>query len=320
MSTDRENLHVILARPRGFCAGVERAIEIVEQALMRYGAPIYVRHQIVHNHDVVERLRARGAVFVEDVDEVPEGEITVFSAHGVSRNTEAEAQNRGLDVIDATCPLVRKVHKEGERYAGLGYDVVLIGHAGHPEVEGTRGRIDGRLHVIATAQEVADLDVADPSRVAYITQTTLSVLDTRKVIAALRSRFPDILGPDTRDICYATQNRQMALLGLIDDVDLVLVVGAPNSSNSNRLRELGESHGIASRLIQGPDGIVESWLDDVAAVGLTAGASAPEHLVQDVLIRLAEIRPITVEERIGVAETVSFRLPESLYRVRRSAA
>ncbi|MDQ0315494.1 4-hydroxy-3-methylbut-2-enyl diphosphate reductase [Amorphus orientalis] len=320
MLSEPAPLLVVLAQPRGFCAGVNRAIEIVERALSHYGAPVYVRHQIVHNHHVVEGLRARGAVFVDEIDEIPDGGVTVFSAHGVSRRVEGEAALRDLDVIDATCPLVRKVHKEGARYAGLGYDVVLIGHRGHAEIDGTIGRIDGRLHLIASPAEVADIEVADPERVAYITQTTLSVIDTRDVIAALRARFPAAVGPDTRDICYATQNRQKALLDLIEDVDLLLVVGASNSSNSNRLRELGARHGVPSHLIDGPAMLDPDWLEGVGAVGLTAGASAPEALVQDVVARLGDWRRVTVEERDGVEEAVQFPLPERLRSLDQSAA
>lgn len=317
-------LRIVLARPRGFCAGVVRAIDIVERALSVHGAPVYVRHEIVHNAHVVAELRAKGAIFVEEVDEVPEGAVTVFSAHGVGRSVERAAAARGLDVIDAICPLVSRVHKEGARYAALGFDVVLIGHAGHPEVEGTRGRIDGRLHVIARADEVSRLEVADPLRVAFVTQTTLSVSDTSDVIAALKSRFPAIVGPDTRDICYATQNRQAAVLDLAPDVDAILVVGATNSSNSNRLREIGEGAGRPSFLIGSAQELDLAWLEDVDAVGLTAGASAPERLVQDVVARLSLWRPVTVETRDGVEEKVEFRLPARLagrdMRFRREAA
>jgi 4-hydroxy-3-methylbut-2-enyl diphosphate reductase len=299
---------------------VERAIEIVERALSFYGPPVYVRHQIVHNHIVVDRLRARGAIFVDEIDEIPEGMITVFSAHGVSRKVAADAGTKGLEVIDATCPLVRKVHKEGARYARLGYDVVLIGHAGHPEVEGTRGQIDGRLHVISQPDEVDAITVIDPARVAYVTQTTLSVFDTRKVIDALRRRFPKVVGPDTRDICYATQNRQMALLELVDEVQLVLVVGAQNSSNSNRLKELGESHGLPSHLIDGPACLDPAWIETVESLAITAGASAPEKSVQDIIARLGELRSVTVEEREAVAEAVTFRLPDRLHQLRQMAS
>jgi 4-hydroxy-3-methylbut-2-enyl diphosphate reductase len=307
-----EPLKVVLAQPRGFCAGVVRAIEIVERALALHGAPIYVRHEIVHNTYVVDQLRQRGAVFVESLDEVPDGALTVFSAHGVSRKTELEAQSRGLDVLDATCPLVRKVHLHGRRYAEQGYDVILIGHAGHPEVEGTRGQVPGRLHVIATVAEAERVDIENPARVAYITQTTLSVRDTRDVITALTRRFPAIVGPDVNDICYATQNRQTAVMDLARHVDLILVLGAANSSNSNRLREIGLQSGLPSYLIDGPWMLDRGWFDGVARVGITAGASAPENLVQDTIAKLATWRPVVVETLDGVEETIQFRLPSRL--------
>ena len=305
-------LRIILAQPRGFCAGVERAIEIVERALERYGAPVYVRHEIVHNHHVVEELRGRGAIFVNEVEEIPLGAVTVFSAHGVSRKVESDAANRRLDVIDATCPLVQKVHNEGRRYAGRDYDVILIGHAGHPEVEGTRGQIEGRLHVISSVAEVADLEVRDPARVAYITQTTLSVFDTRAVIDALQSRFPSLIGPDTRNICYATQNRQKAILDLVGSVDMIVVVGGLNSSNSRRLREIGEAAGVRSYLIDRPEAFEEAWLANVTTIGVTAGASAPEKLVQKTIERIGSFRSIVVETHGGIEENVQFRLPSRL--------
>jgi 4-hydroxy-3-methylbut-2-enyl diphosphate reductase len=306
------HFRVLLAKPRGFCAGVVRAIDIVERALQLYGPPVYVRHEIVHNKHVVESLRARGAVFVDDVREIPEGALTVFSAHGVSRSVEAEADDRGLDVIDATCPLVHRVHKEGRRYAERGYDVVLIGHEGHAEVEGTRGQIPGRLHVIGTPEEVSALQVQDPERVAYVTQTTLSIFDTRDVIAALKARFPAVIGPETRDICYATQNRQTAVLELAKHVELILVVGSANSSNSNRLKELGESAGVPSYLIDHPDMIDDRWLDGVTRIGLTAGASAPERLVNDTITHLALFGPVSIETLGSVEESVFFKLPQRL--------
>lgn len=305
-------LRVVLASPRGFCAGVIRAIEIVERALTIHGPPVYVRHEIVHNKHVVDRLRALGAIFVDEVDAIPEDAVTVFSAHGVTREVERNADRRNLDVIDATCPLVRKVHNEGRRYAEGGYDVVLIGHDGHPEVEGTRGQISGRLHVLCSTAEVERLKVADPGRVAYITQTTLSVFETRDIIAALQSRFPDIVGPDTRDICYATQNRQMAVLELAKSVQVILVVGARNSSNSNRLREIGEATGVPSHLIEAPSMIDPAWFAEIDAVGLTAGASAPEDLVQDSVRQLAAIRPIAIETIGDVHENIHFTLPRRL--------
>ncbi len=305
-------LTVLLAKPRGFCAGVVRAVEIVERAIAQTGAPVYVRHEIVHNTHVVEGLRAQGAVFVGEVDQIPAGATTIFSAHGVSRGVEAAAAARGLDVIDATCPLVQKVHNQGRRYAQLGYDVVLIGHEGHAEVEGTRGQIDGRLHVVATAAEVAGLIVADPEKVAYISQTTLSVQDTREVIAALTARFPAIVGPDIRNICYATQNRQAAVQAMAPHCDLILVVGSRSSSNTTRLREVGEIAGVASHLIEGPDAIDPDWFETVETVGFTAGASAPERLIQDAIDRLRDFRAVTVKELEGVDEEVVFRLPPRL--------
>lgn len=305
-------IRVLLAKPRGFCAGVVRAIDIVEQALQRYGAPVYVRHEIVHNKHVVAELRAKGAVFVEEVDEVPAGALVVFSAHGVSRAVENAAGERSLDVIDATCPLVRRVHREGQRYAQQGYDVVLIGHEGHVEVEGTRGQIDGTIQVAGTVADVERITVRDPARVAYVTQTTLSVFDTRDVIAALKERFPQAVGPDTRDICYATQNRQSAVLDLAREADLILVVGSANSSNSNRLREIGESTGVPSHLIDSAAQLDPAWFEGVRTVGLTAGASAPERLVRDTILQIGKIRPVVVETLAGIEENVEFRLPERL--------
>jgi len=305
-------LAVLLAKPRGFCAGVVRAVEIVERALAQAGAPVYVRHEIVHNTHVVEGLRAQGAVFVGEVDQIPPGATTIFSAHGVSRTVEAAAAARGLDVIDATCPLVQKVHNQGRRYAQLGYDVVLIGHEGHAEVEGTRGQIPGRLHVIATAAEVADLVVIDESRVAYVSQTTLSVQDTREVIAALTARFPAIVGPDIRNICYATQNRQAAVQAMAPHCDLILVIGSRSSSNSSRLREVGAIAGVESHLIEGPDAIDPAWFDAVDTVGFTAGASAPERLIQDTIERLRAFRSVNVRELDGTEEDIVFRLPQRL--------
>jgi 4-hydroxy-3-methylbut-2-enyl diphosphate reductase len=312
MTAGKRPLTVLLAKPRGFCAGVVRAVEIVERALAQAGAPVYVRHEIVHNTHVVEGLRAQGAVFVGEVDQIPEGATTIFSAHGVSRTVEAAASARGLDVIDATCPLVHKVHNQGRRYAEQGYDVVLIGHEGHAEVEGTRGQISGRLHVIARAEEVADLVVRDDARVAYITQTTLSVQDTREVIVALRTRFPAIVGPDTRNICYATQNRQAAVQAMVPWCDLILVIGSRSSSNSSRLREVGEIAGVESHLIEGPAAIEQSWFDEVETVGFTAGASAPERLIQDTIEALRRFRAVSVRELDGTEEEVVFRLPQRL--------
>ncbi|HEX2580782.1 MAG TPA: 4-hydroxy-3-methylbut-2-enyl diphosphate reductase [Dongiaceae bacterium] len=305
-------MRVVLAQPRGFCAGVERAIEIVERALEKFGPPVYVRHEIVHNRHVVESLRAKGVIFVEELDEIPEGKIAIFSAHGVSRSVEDAANQRGLHVIDATCPLVSKVHNEGQRYAGQGREVILIGHAGHPEVEGTVGRVPGGVHLISTAADVATLQVKDPERLSYVTQTTLSVDDTREVIEALKARFPSIVGPDTKDICYATQNRQRAVRDLAGQVDAILVIGAANSSNSNRLREIAVELGIDAYLIEDAAALKPEWLEGVRSVGVTAGASAPDVLVQDVIARLKEIKNIDLSVMEGVAENVRFRLPAEL--------
>jgi 4-hydroxy-3-methylbut-2-enyl diphosphate reductase len=312
-------LKILLANPRGFCAGVVRAIDIVERALTLGKNPVYVRHEIVHNKHVVETLKGRGAVFVDETDQIPEGALAIFSAHGVSKEVEREAAARKLDVIDATCPLVHKVHNEGRRYAERGFDVVLIGHAGHPEVEGTRGQIAGRLHVVGTLADIAALNVEDPSKVAFITQTTLSVDDTRDLIAALRARYPAIIGPDTRDICYATQNRQRAVKEMTRDAGLVLVIGSANSSNSNRLRELAEADGVPSYLIDGPQSLDPAWLDGVACVGLTAGASAPETLVEATLAALARWRTISVEILAGREENVVFKTPERLLELAEGA-
>ena len=305
-------MRVVLAQPRGFCAGVERAIEIVERALEKYGPPIYVRHEIVHNRHVVERLRAKGAHFVDEIDEIPKGAVTIFSAHGVASAIEKRATDRGLPVIDATCPLVSKVHIEGQRYANQGREIILIGHAGHPEIVGTMGRIDGRVHLISTPEEVMRLKVADPDKLAFITQTTLSVDDTRAVIEALKVRFPTIVGPDTKDICYATQNRQRAARELAKIVDVVLVVGAPNSSNSNRLREIAAESGIPSYLIEDARALEPSWIEDVTTVGITAGASAPAELVEEVIDRLRELRQVELSVLPGVTENVRFRMPSQL--------
>ncbi|MCC7275508.1 MAG: 4-hydroxy-3-methylbut-2-enyl diphosphate reductase [Alphaproteobacteria bacterium] len=305
-------LVVVLAQPRGFCAGVERAIDIVERALDRYGPPVYVRHEIVHNRHVVDELRAKGARFVDELDEIPEGAVTIFSAHGVARAVVDEAGGRRLHVIDATCPLVTKVHNEGQRYDRLGREVVLIGHAGHPEVVGTMGQIPGGVLLVETVADVDRLVVRDPGQLAFVTQTTLSVDDTRDIIAALRRRFPAIVGPDTRDICYATQNRQQAVRRLAGEVDLVLVVGSPNSSNSNRLREIAGEFGRPARLLDDASHLDPRWLDGVARVGVTAGASAPEHLVQDLVAALGRLRTVEVRRLDGVTENVRFRLPAEL--------
>jgi len=305
-------IRVVLAQPRGFCAGVERAIEIVERAIEKYGPPIYVRHEIVHNRHVVERLRAKGARFVDEIDEIPPGAVTIFSAHGVASAIETRAAERGLPVLDATCPLVSKVHIEGQRYANQGREIILIGHAGHPEIEGTMGRITGRVHLISRPEEVARLTVADPDKLAFITQTTLSVDDTRAVIESLKARFPSIVGPDTKDICYATQNRQRAARELARIVDVVLVVGAPNSSNSSRLREIAAECGVPSYLIEDARALDPQWLIGASSVGITAGASAPDALVEELIARLREMAPTEVEVLPGVIENVRFRLPAQL--------
>ena len=305
-------MRVILAQPRGFCAGVERAIEIVERALKKFGPPIYVRHEIVHNRHVVEALRARGAVFVDELDEIPPGSMTVFSAHGVAKRVEEVARERGLPVIDATCPLVSKVHNEGRRYAAQGREIVLIGHAHHAEVEGTIGQVPGTIHLVQTVEDVASLTPGTPDQLAYITQTTLSVDDTKHIIAALNARFPGIVGPDTRDICYATQNRQQAVRDLAEVVDVILVVGSCNSSNSNRLREIGEELGRPAYLIDDAEALQAEWFSGVGTVGLTAGASAPESLVQGVIDGLRGFGEVAVSSLEGVAEDVRFRFPAEL--------
>jgi 4-hydroxy-3-methylbut-2-enyl diphosphate reductase len=311
-------LKILLANPRGFCAGVDRAIEIVERALAAFGGPIYVRHEVVHNRFVVDDLRAKGAVFVEEVDEIPDGALCIFSAHGVSQAVRRAAEARDLTVFDATCPLVTKVHIEVTGYAREGREVILIGHAGHPEVEGTMGQFDesfgGRIMLVEKPEDVAQLDIRDPDRLAFVTQTTLSMDDTARIIDALRARFPQIAGPRKDDICYATQNRQDAVRELAGRCDLVLVVGSSNSSNSNRLSELAADCGSRAYLIDGPDDISEGWFGGVATVGVTAGASAPEVLVQQVVERLRALGGETVSEEAGVEEHVVFSLPRNLAR------
>ena len=308
----RRQLDVILAQPRGFCAGVVRAIEVVERALAHYGAPVYVRHEIVHNKHVVDRLREKGARFVEEVDDIPPGAITVFSAHGVARRVMEDAVHRRLQVIDATCPLVSKVHSETRRYAEEGYDVVLIGHPGHPEVVGTMGQISSEIHLISDPSDVAKLIPARPGKLAYVTQTTLSVDDTREIIDALMSRFPEIRGPDLKDICYATQNRQTSVRRLAQRSDVILVIGASYSSNSNRLREIGEQSGTSSYLIPDAASLNFDWITEAQTVGITAGASAPEELVQELLAKLSEQFDVSLTEMVGIQETVTFRLPSEL--------
>ncbi len=306
---------MILAQPRGFCAGGVRAIAIVERAIEIDGPGVHVRHEIVHNRRVVEDLERRGAVFVEELDQVPPGAVAVFSAHGVARQVEAEAAARGLAVLDATCPLVSKVHNEGRRYAAQGRAVILIGHAGHPEVIGTLGQIDGEVHLVADAEAVARLDLPRSRPVAYVTQTTLSVDDTRATIAAIRARFDDVVGPDTRDICYATQNRQTAVRALAAQSDVVLVVGAANSSNSNRLREIGAEMGVPCHLIPDAAALRPEWVAGAATVGITAGASAPESLVGELVAALGRIAPVEAVSTLqGVVEDVRFRLPAALDR------
>jgi 4-hydroxy-3-methylbut-2-enyl diphosphate reductase len=317
-------MDILLANPRGFCAGVDRAIAIVERALESYGAPIYVRHEVVHNRYVVDKLRAGGAVFVEELDEVPDGSTVIFSAHGVSKAVREEAESRNLNVFDATCPLVTKVHMEVARLGRGGRSVVLIGHAGHPEVEGTMGQWNqantGEILLVESVDCVAKLQPKFPHELSYVTQTTLSVDDTKAIIVALREKFPDIEGPRKDDICYATQNRQDAVRRLADAVDLVLVVGSVNSSNSNRLRELAEKQGVRSYLIDGAEHIERSWLDGVKCIGLTAGASAPEKLVRDVIARLQSWGGNEVRELDGEAETITFALPKELRVVGSSSA
>jgi len=308
-------MKVILAKPRGFCAGVVRAIEIVERALDKYGPPVYVRHEIVHNKWVVDALKARGAHFVEDLSEVPPDAITIFSAHGVAKKVEAEASERGLRVLNATCPLVSKVHAQGRHYLRQGRTVILIGHAGHPEVEGTLGQIPGSVLLVQTEEDVDALDLVEDTPIAYVTQTTLSVDDTRGVIAALFRRFKDVVGPGTQDICYATQNRQTALLELTKLVDVIFVVGAANSSNSNRLREIGVEAGIPTHLIANGGEIRPEWLHNVDVVGITAGASAPEVMVRDVINALRAITPVEVFTLPGQEEHIEFRVPVDLLDV-----
>ncbi len=312
MAASGTSPEALLANPRGFCAGVDRAIQIVERALEIHGSPVYVLHEIVHNKHVLEGLRAKGTIFVKSLDDVPKGGVTVFSAHGVSDAVVDHAKDRGLNVIDATCPLVTKVHRQAIRYESQGREVILVGHPGHPEVEGTRGRIEGEVYVLSTPEEVEALEVQNPGQLAYVTQTTLSVDDTRDVIAALKVRFPLIQGPDTKDICYATQNRQTAVKEMLPGVDLLLVVGSQNSSNSNRLAELGERAGVPSYLVDHPDQVLGEWIQGKKRVGVTAGASAPEDLVQMILTRLQELGVGTATEADGERETVVFQMPPEL--------
>jgi 4-hydroxy-3-methylbut-2-enyl diphosphate reductase len=318
-SVDLKNLpsqgaEIVLAQPRGFCAGVDRAIDIVERALELHGAPIYVRHEIVHNRYVVEDLRTKGAVFIDELEQVPAGGIVVFSAHGVSKAVRHEAEGRGLQVFDATCPLVTKVHIEVERMRAAGREIIMIGHKGHPEVEGTIGQADDGMYLVETVQDVLALQVKDPAQLAFVTQTTLSVDDAAEVAAALRTKYPTIIEPKKSDICYATQNRQDAVKVLAPESDLVLVVGSANSSNSNRLREVAERKGIPAYLIDGAESIDPAWLVGRSRIGISAGASAPELLVQQVIDRLKALGAISVRTMQGLHENVSFPLPKGLSR------
>jgi 4-hydroxy-3-methylbut-2-enyl diphosphate reductase len=317
---DPSPLTVLLANPRGFCAGVIRAIDVVERALDHYGPPVYVRHEIVHNRHVVDRLRSLGAVFVDELDEIPSGATTVFSAHGVARSVQDAAAARGLPVLDATCPLVTKVHVQGRRYVKAGRTLVMIGHADHAEVIGTTGQIDAPIHLVSTVEDVSALPLPGDTPIAYITQTTLSVDDTRDVIAALGERFSDVVGPDVADICYATQNRQSAVRELAKRSDLLIVVGSRNSSNSNRLREIGSEMGIPSYLVDDGGDIDPSWVEGIDTIGITAGASAPESLVENVIGAIAAIRPLSVTQLDGVAENIEFALPAPLRNLVRAAA
>lgn len=305
-------MELVLAEPRGFCAGVVRAVDIVELALEQYEPPVYVFHEIVHNPYVVNDLRNKGAIFVDNLDQVPAGAVTIFSAHGVATSVVEQAQQKQLEVIDATCPLVTKVHLQAQKYSRNGCEVIIIGHVGHEEVEGTMGSVPGPVYVVATPEDVDSLSVNNPEKLAYVTQTTLSVDDTKDVIAALQQRFPTIQGPSTDDICYATQNRQNAIRELSEQVDLLLVVGARNSSNSNRLREVGTQRGIPAHLIQDETEIQESWLQNVSKVGISAGASTPEVLVDRVIARLKDFSVSSVRSMEGVKEKTTFVLPKVL--------
>jgi len=311
-------IEIKLANPRGFCAGVDRAIEIVNRAIEVYGAPVYVRHEVVHNRTVVSQLRNKGAIFVDEIEEVPEGSLVIFSAHGVSKAVRRQAEEKHLKIFDATCPLVTKVHLEVEKFSRQKRDTILIGHAGHPEVEGTMGQYEsvhqGGIHLVENVDDVAKLEIENPSRVSYVTQTTLSVDDTARVIDALREKFPEIQGPRKDDICYATQNRQDAVKQLALECDLILVVGSANSSNSNRLRELAERIGVTAYLIDNVADFRDEWLQGVESVGITSGASAPESLVQDLVARLQQLGADGIKELISSRENVEFSLPRSLRR------
>ncbi|MBB1635956.1 4-hydroxy-3-methylbut-2-enyl diphosphate reductase [Cupriavidus sp. UME77] len=313
--TTAPDAEILMAQPRGFCAGVDRAIEIVERALARYGAPIYVRHEIVHNAYVVEDLRRKGAVFVQELEEVPPGSTVIFSAHGVSKEVRADATVRGLNVFDATCPLVTKVHVEVGKMRTEGCEIIMIGHKGHPEVEGTMGQAEGGMLLVESSEDVAKLHVADPTRLAFVTQTTLSVDETLEIVAALKARFPLIREPKKQDICYATQNRQDAVKFMAPQVEVVIVVGSPNSSNSNRLRELAERLGVPAYMIDSPDQLQPEWIAGKRRIGLTAGASAPEALAQAIVARLHLLGARNVRALDGIEEKMSFPLPRGLQQV-----
>lgn len=308
----KQTTNIVLANPRGFCAGVDRAIIIVEQALEKFGAPIYVRHEVVHNKFVVDELRAKGAVFIEELDEVPTGSTVIFSAHGVSKAVRAEAESRGLTAYDATCPLVTKVHIEVEKMRKAGMEIIMIGHKGHPEVEGTMGQTEGGMYLVETPEDVRLLEVSDPGKLAYVTQTTLSMDDAAIVIDALKAKFPLIHGPKSDDICYATQNRQDAIKIMAKDCDLVIIVGSPNSSNSNRLREVAQNQGVEAYMVDNASYIKPEWLSHKSRIGVSAGASAPEVLVQEVIAKLQQLGANEVEELQGVVESVVFQLPKNL--------
>ncbi len=305
-------INIQLANPRGFCAGVDRAIEIVERALARYGAPIYVRHEVVHNKFVVENLKAKGAIFIEDLNDVPTGNTLIYSAHGVSQAVRREAEARGLTVFDATCPLVTKVHLEVARMRDKGMEIIMIGHKGHPEVEGTMGQSNGGMYLVETPEDVATLTVSDADKLAFVTQTTLSVDDAMRVINALKTRFPNIVGPKKDDICYATQNRQDAVKALAQQCDLVIVVGSPNSSNSNRLREVAQNLGVTAYMVDNASQLQADWLSGKTNIGVTAGASAPEVLVQEVIAQLKQYGADAVSELEGIIENVTFPIPKTL--------
>ena len=315
MTNNNNPIDVFLAQPRGFCAGVDRAIAIVEEALRIHGAPVYVRHEIVHNKRVINMLEDKGAIFVEEVEDIPDGAITIFSAHGISSKVENDAIARSLPVIDATCPLVSKVHAEGRKHRENGCEVILIGHKGHPEVEGTMGRINGTVHLVSNITDAKTILVENPNKLAYVTQTTLSVDDTRDIILELERRFPKITGPDVKDICYATQNRQSAVRKLTQQVDLLIVLGASNSSNSNRLKEIGIELGVPSYLIDEADQMEPCWLNGVSKIGITAGASAPEELVEELIENLRAIREINVKTFGDTIEDVIFKLPKELTEI-----